>query len=79
MEDDIVVEALLREVDEVLSGLRCALVEEVDFDVADLGGDSGVATLTWVMTTGSVGSWASAAAAIASTVSMPLVTEPMIW
>ena len=41
VEDDVVVEALLRELDEVGGRLRGALVEQVDLDVADVGGDGG--------------------------------------
>ena len=37
MEDHVVVEPLVREVDEVLRGLRRGLVVELDLDVADVG------------------------------------------
>src|SRR6185503_454396 len=39
MEDHVVVEALLRQVDEVLGGLRGGLGEQVELDVAELRGN----------------------------------------
>src|SRR4029077_616104 len=93
VEDHVVVEALLGEVDEVLGRLRGALGVQIDLDVAELGADRRVGhgwflldvgraiyglTVTFVMTTGFVGFSASAAAAIASTTSIPLVTLPTI-
>ena len=56
MEDDIVVEALAGEIDEVAGRLRGGLVEQIDLDVADLGGDGGTRHwltpwLSWVWAT----------------------------
>src|SRR5215212_4293478 len=93
MEHHVVVEALLREIHEVLDGLGCVGREQVDLDVALLRGDRGaghrhsscesnrhgVETVTLSIAIGLVGSCASAAAAIASTASIPEVTYPMIW
>jgi hypothetical protein len=39
VEDHVVVEALLRQIDEVLGSLRGGLREQVDLDVAELGRD----------------------------------------
>src|SRR5450759_4136760 len=84
VEHDVVVEALLGEVDEVLRGLGRRVREQVELDVAELGGEGraghwlllqGVATVTEVMTTG-LGGGAPTPAAIASTVPMPVTTLP---
>jgi hypothetical protein len=39
MEDDVVVVALVREIDEVLTRLRGVSREQLDLDVAELGGN----------------------------------------
>src|SRR5215207_275796 len=41
MEDHVVIETLVRQIYEVLAGLRCGLREQVDLDVTELGGDGG--------------------------------------
>src|SRR6185503_17182074 len=41
MEDDVVVEPVVGELDEVRRRLGGALVEQVDLDVAEVGGDGG--------------------------------------
>ena len=62
-----------------MSPISVAIVARVMGALLLLGVGQLAATLTSVMTTGSVGISASAASAIASAVSMPLATAPMIW
>src|SRR6478752_6556124 len=95
VEDDVVIEALLRERDEVGRGLGRALVVELDLDVAQVGRDGGcrhgplssvarmtqgLAIVTVVIFTAGLGSSTPfEAAKIASATSIPDVTWPMIW